>query len=397
MGQTIKKRILFLYPYGYWPANPNCVSLIERCEKDSLAFDLFCPSAKNCRGLGKEVSEWVWLVRRLHFSAIKQIFRRPWKTGTLVKSLIHFYELKSRLKKGEYSLVVTCDATGLALLHRLDFKGNVPLIYLSYHILFRHEIKTKNEQVLALRETHMLSNIKLVLSQDEKRKELIAKELHFPLNTISCIPVAPEKRFPFPEKPLALRNSKMILYCGNIEKWNIEEVLHQVINSIPTSFHLRVHTHFKPPQSLYKQLLKLDEKQLLHFTFSFLSEEELVQLIDSCHVGLAPYFPKPDSWMVNQTLHHIGKASTKIAYYCMRKKPVITTPLPSLSNALKKYRFGIAVDDWSQVSEAIFKIDSQYPSFSNAAQQYYESELCPTEALNRFWGEVKGLIPSSSA
>ncbi|NBX83383.1 hypothetical protein EBQ90_09905 [bacterium] len=62
--------------------------------------------------------------------------------------------------------------------------------------------------------------------------------------------------------------------------------------------------------------------------------------------------------MVNQTLFHIGKASTKIAYYCFRKKPVITTPLPSLVNALSKHAFGIACEDWKDISSAILKIDA---------------------------------------
>ncbi|NBT59284.1 hypothetical protein EBT16_10930 [bacterium] len=249
MDQLKNKRILFLYPYGYWPANPNCVSFIERCEKDGIPFDLVCPSALNCRGDGKAISEWAWLVRRLFFSAIKQSFRRPWKTPIIWKTLLHFYDLKHRIKNGRYSSIVTCDATGLGLLQRMALKQTVPIIYLSYHILFRSELKTRNEQILARRESQMIQSVTLALSQDESRKKLIAAELNLPEEKIQCIPVAPEDRFKKKDSLAPSNSSKMILYCGNIEKWNIEEVLNSISESIPAGYHLRIHTHFQPPKS----------------------------------------------------------------------------------------------------------------------------------------------------
>lgn len=395
MDYLREERVLFLYPYDYWPANPNCVSLVERCEKDGLSFDLVCPSSHNCRGKGREIPEWVWLARRPVYSALKQSLRRPWKIKALWGGLIHFYGLRRRFKNQNYSLVVTCDSLGLALLNRLNFNHGIPIIYLSYHILFRNELSTKNEKALADGEDHLVNDVRLALSQDENRKHLIAKELRLPDAIIHCIPVAPEERFPIAEKSSTQDGSKMILYCGNIENWNMEEVLDAVAANIPPNFHLRIHTHFKPHKRLHQKLLKLDEKNVLHFTFSFLSEEDLIHLIDSSYIGLAPYFPKPDSWMVNQTLHHIGKASTKIAYYCMRKKPVITTPLPSLLSSLSRYPFGRTISDWSKINLPLLEIDQNYCYFSSAAYAYYRSELCPTKGLNRFWEEITNLIPRS--
>lgn len=396
MDKSITKKILFLYPYSYWPANPNCVSLIERCESEGFPFDLFCPSLQNCRGSGKEIGEWVWLVRRIFLSALKQSFSRPWKIWSIWKSIFYFFDLKHRIKIGEYSLIVTCDASGLGLLNRLKFRGNTPLIYLSYHILFRNELRTQNEKMLAQKEILMVPLVSLALSQDNNRKNLIAKELKLSPDKIRCVAVAPEPRFSQLKSSFKANNSKMILYCGNIEKWNIEELLDVIAEGIPANFYFRIHTHFKPPKSLHKRLLKLHERQLIQFTFSFLSEKELVHLIDSSYIGLAPYFPKNDSWMVNQTLYHIGKASTKTAYYCMRKKPVIVTPLPSLTSALDQYPFGRAISDWSTIAQTILEIDSNYEDFSNAAWNYYQNELCPTERLNLFWKELINLVPSSA-
>jgi len=94
MDLSAQKKILFLYPYGYWRANPNCVSLVERCQADNLSFDLVCPSRSNCLGEGKEIAEWVWLVRRIVPSALKQSFRRPWKLKTIWRSVIQFFKLR---------------------------------------------------------------------------------------------------------------------------------------------------------------------------------------------------------------------------------------------------------------------------------------------------------------
>ena len=395
MDLSAQKKILFLYPYGYWRANPNCVSLVERCQADNLSFDLVCPSRSNCLGEGKEIAEWVWLVRRIIPSAFKQSFRRPWKLKTIWRSVIHFFRLKDLIHQSHYSLIVTCDATGLSLLSRMEIPKKVPVVYLSFHILFRTELRTANERALARKETASLPSVVLVLSQDKNRKDLISKELNIGRKPIDCIAVAPEERFPLPSNVSPNKTGKMILYCGNLEKWNLEEMLDTIALNIPPTFYLRVHTHFKPPSKLLKRIRRLEKNQGLHFTFDFLDEKGLVDLIDESYIGLAPYFPQPSSWMVNQTLFHIGKASTKIAYYCSRKKPVITTPLPSLQEALSNYSFGIALNEWTDIGSAIAQIDSSYSLFSENAYRYYQGELNPTVGLNRFWEKTKALIPKT--
>ncbi|NBX76826.1 MAG: hypothetical protein EBQ92_09745 [Proteobacteria bacterium] len=397
MELSPQKKILFLYPYGYWRANPICVSLIERCQSDNLSFDLFCPTASHCLGEGKEIAEWVWFVRRIIPSAIKQSFRRPWKSKTIWESVVQFFRLKGLIHQNYYSLIVTCDATGLSLLSQMKLPQKIPVVYLSFHILFRSELRTANERALARNENALLSSISLAMSQDETRMRLLSKELDLSQELFDCIAVAPEERFPFPPKISTNTPRKMVLYCGNLEKWNVEEILEKVARNIPPEFYLRVHTHFKPPNQLLNKIRYLEKRNQLHFTFDFHDERGLVDLIDESYIGLAPYFPQPSSWMVNQTLFHIGKASTKIAYYCSRKKPVITTPLPSLQEALSKYPFGVALTDWADIGSAIAQIDSSYSLFSENAYRYYQGELNPTLGLNQFWEKTKALIPKTSA
>ncbi|NDD04636.1 MAG: hypothetical protein EB078_07000 [Proteobacteria bacterium] len=74
---------------------------------------------------------------------------------------------------------------------------------------------------------------------------------------------------------------------------------------------------------------------------------------------------------------------------------MITTPLPSLQEALSKYSFGIALADWTDIGSAISQIDSDYSRFSDNAYRYYQSELNPTDGLNRFWEKTKALIPKT--
>lgn len=391
------KPILFLYPYSYWRANPNCVSLVERCEKTQVPFELICPSQKDCVRNGKAIGEWVWFVRRVFLSAVKQSLRRPWKAKKIWTSVIHYLLLKEKLRKQAYSLVITCDASGLGLLTRLCPQPSFPVVYLSFHILFRSELKSVNDEALAKRESTGAPHVTLALSQDETRKTLVSIETGIPLQRISCSAVAPEPHWFQPPLPCSHPNGpKIVLYCGNLEKWNLEEVLEPLANNLAKNFLLRVHTHFKPAPELLKKLKTLEKKQLVDFSYAFLSETDLVTLIDSCYVGLAPYFPQSDSWMVNQTLFHIGKASTKIAYYCMRKKPVITTPLPSLVKALSEYQFGIGLNDWSQIKAALKKIELQYSLFSSEAHRYFQEQLDPSQNMDRFWKNIEELIPEST-
>jgi hypothetical protein len=76
---------------------------------------------------------------------------------------------------------------------------------------------------------------------------------------------------------------------------------------------------------------------------------------------------------------------------------VITTPLPSLKEALSHYSFGIALNDWTDIGSAIAQIDSSYSLFSENAYRYYQGELNPTVGLNRFWEKTKALIPKTPA
>lgn len=391
------KPILFLYPYGYWKANPNCVSLVQRCEKAQIPFDLICPSQKECLGNSKAISEWLWFVRRIVPSAFRQSLRRPWKIINIWTSVLHFFVLKHKIKKNTYSVIITCDPSGLGLLSRLKPHFSTPVVYLSFHILFRSEIQSKNEQALASREREAAFLVQLALSQDENRRNHASTETSIDLNKFSCISVAPEANwFPQSTQKSVATKSKTILYCGNLESWNLQDLLENLAQNLPKDFHFRIHTHFKPSSELLNKLWSLEKKNLLEFTYSFLTEQELVRLIDSSFMGLAPYFPKSDSWMVNKTLYHIGKASTKIAYYCMRQKPVITTPLPSLVSALSHYQFGVALENWSHISEAVARIENNYELFSSEARRYYEKELDPTHTLDAFWKKIQDLIPNSS-
>ena len=387
-------RILFLLAHSYWKANPNCVSLVERCERDKLPFDLYCPGKNSCKGEGKEIADWLWLVRRVFPSALKNCFLKPWKAKIIWNNLVHFFELKEKLKQKKYDLIVTCDPTGLSLLKKLGFSGEVPLVYLSFHILFRSELTTKNTRALADSEKSSLLKISLALSQDPNRRTKLSQESGLAEEVIQCVAVAPEQRpFRSEKSPILNSKSKMVLYCGNIETWNLESGLEEVAAQIPEEFCLRIHTHFAPSKSFIRRINKIKEKHNLEFSYAFLTEEELVHLVDQSYVGLAPYFPQDSSWMVNQTLYHIGKASTKIAYYCMRKKPVITTKLPSLNLALSKYPFGISIGNWSEVGSAINDIDANYSRYSEEAYRYYESELNPTQPIETFWQSIKGLMP----
>lgn len=233
----------------------------------------------------------------------------------------------------------------------------------------------------------------LFLSQDENRKKLISKELGIKKELIFCSAVAPEMRGLSKAASISKGTSKkQLLYCGNLDNWNLEPHLEVVISNLPSNYYLRVHTHFKPNRKLKKRIDRLAEEGQLIFSQSFLDEEGLIRLIEEADVGLAPYFPKPDSYMVNQTLFHIGKASTKIAYYALCRKPIITSPLPSLNEALNQYSFGKAILNWQELAQALQEIDKRYDFFSNEAFRYYENELCPTEPLNLFWREIQRCI-----
>jgi hypothetical protein len=176
----------------------------------------------------------------------------------------------------------------------------------------------------------------------------------------------------------------MVLYCGNIENWNIKNNLYELVDSLPADFYLRIHTHFSLDKRTRATIMGLEKSGAVKFSQGFMEEKKHLELIQKAFVGLAPYFPQQGNWMTGKNIYHLGLSSSKISYFCALGIPVLSSYLPSLKHYNDIYKFGELFSEYGQISEKIRAIEKNHTEFSKNARAFYEQVLDPKRSLDQF-------------
>ena len=125
-------------------------------------------------------------------------------------------------------------------------------------------------------------------------------------------------------------------------------------------------------QDPYIQLLQQVNSKNLFLSLNVLPYEQVDEIYASATIGVAFYATADDNYT------KIGKASGKLAQYLKHGKPVLVSNLPSLSQLVERYKFGVVVNDPSDPQElklAIDEILSSYDTYRDNANACFEAEF----------------------
>ena len=122
----------------------------------------------------------------------------------------------------------------------------------------------------------------------------------------------------------------------------------------------------------YIQLLQQVNSKNLFLSLNPVPFEQVDQIYASSTIGLAFYANMGDNFT------KIGMASGKLAFYLKHGKPVLVSNLPSLSQLVEKYKFGIVINEPSNAQEIKLAIDTilgSYNTYSNNAKLCFKAEF----------------------
>ncbi len=169
--------------------------------------------------------------------------------------------------------------------------------------------------------------------------------------------------------------SHIVLSAGMINDFVCSKALAEAFASIDNGCALVFHgVDFKGLQQEdpYLQLLRQVNSRNLFLSLNVLPYEQVDEIYASATIGVAFYSTADDNYI------KIAKASGKLAQYLKHGKPVLVSNLPSLSQLVQKYKFGVIVNDPADPQElklAIDKILRSYDTYSNNAKACFEAEF----------------------
>jgi glycosyltransferase involved in cell wall biosynthesis len=181
-------------------------------------------------------------------------------------------------------------------------------------------------------------------------------------------------------KPLNIEqiNRKTIAYLGLLaEKQGVQllvEALPEIVKRVE-GVHLMFIGSGPLEASLKKAVKEYNLEERVTFT-GLVSDEEVERLLCKCSVGIAPYFPDP-----NSTKKFTDPTKPKMYLAC--GLPVIITRVPPMATEIEKRRAGLAIKyDKNELAEAVSSLladEKTYLEYRknaiNFAQQYDWSNI----------------------
>lgn len=286
-----------------------------------------------------------------------------------------------KLGGGEYSFLIAVDPQGLYAAHYLFNDLPVPLIYLSFEILFQDELEKKEDHDLKNIEREMSRRAALIIIQDEERGRLLAAENGLAGHHFSYLPNAPAD-VGSSENASYLRDNfnlpvskKIVLHTGSFDFWTAGEELIAAAAGIPDEFVLVIHSRQIPGKNdLISRMQDIADPAKVCFSTAPLAFDEYAKLVDSCDIGLVLYKISPTIF-TQKNLFHIGLSSGKFAYFARHGKPVITSDLPSYRAIFNQSHNGVCAQKVSALGEILREHSSQFTQMGRNNRLFFCDQL----------------------
>lgn len=353
------KNIAIVSPNTDTFTNPTMTSLFHLLNEKGIRVYLFGPEQQPaCPDNITNVT--------IIFSQFKlYLFRNPrnyiaqWKLYCNVLRVIRSKKIRTLL---------AVDPLGLIIGGRIKkvLGKDLHLSYLSFEIFFKDELKgyyldLKNKEI------YYSKNIDSLLTQDEKRKELLFEEnkLHLKNEQVALVPVSPMK-IEVKEKPdlhtkLGIpKDKKLAVYSGSVGEWCGTKAIIEAFDKgyWCNDYHLVFHTRksIDASNEFYADLSRLDTDVNMSFSLHpnpFDSFEDLSVFLSGFDLALALYYPNNQNPYYGKNMREIGLSSGKFSTYMMLGLPTIVTPCDIYDRLNKEYLFGYIVNENESLEKAL--------------------------------------------
>jgi hypothetical protein len=373
--QNIK--IAIFEPNTDFATNPTLMTLSEKLLEIGAEVDLFSHHFAGFPESGINIQRYSFpYPLRLWCYGLRRTFRN-WRKFFIN----HAWQANSVLKRRKYDLVFGIDPEGAVAAHRFAFEKSIPFIYISFEIFFRDELLKrwerleKNEEIIASR------NADLVVIQDHWRARLLEEENTIPKENFFYLPVSPgnskvqrsnylRKHFNIP------KNKIIVLHSGSFENWTYAEELIKSLHSWPADAVLVVHMRRNPKNKNYFiNRLKKGKFQNVILSLEPLNRILYEEMVSSADIGLVLYKTVPRNKYLQKNIETIGLASGKFSVYMKYGLPVISIKQKTFAELLEMYKFGINLDRFSEMPDAMKEILDRYEIYRKGALQLFSEKL----------------------
>ena len=364
-------------PYCDFSTNPTLMALTVKLIRLGANIDLYSPGFGNYPGIQLPINQFVFPYRpRLWCYGPKRTWQN-WKRYFLTRA----WRSHRSLKKIKYDLVLGIDHEGIIAAWEFARKANVPMLYLSFELMFRDELKKFSEVKEKQDEIRCSRQADIIVIQDERRAKLLINENSIDENKIVYLPVSPGYSKPITSDYLRNKfqiplDKKIVLHSGSFEKWTYPNELINSLQSWPANVLLVIHTRDNPKnRNPYINRLRISKPANLILSTEPLGQVEYEEMVASADIGLILYKPLLQGRVLQKNIEFIGLASGKFSHYMKHGLPVISIRQKCYSELLKKYKFGIDIPDFSLMGESIAKILNNYEQYKSQASRLFLERL----------------------
>jgi len=376
----INKSIAFFEPHKDFATNPSLLLLSEKFLGLGANVDVFCPRF----GFNLSLNP---IIRRYPFPYTFSLWGNDFLT-TLQNCKKYFLNTSWRgvsvFKKNKYDLLIGIDSAGVIVAWEFAQKLDLPLIYVSFEIFFRDELKRLNDHKEKDKEIVASRFAELVIIQDRWRSRLLAQENIISEEKFAYLPVSPSdskvRKSDYLRNKFNIPKEKtIVLHSGSFEEWTCSREIIEGLIDWPPNVVLIIHTRYKTfLDNPHICMLRKRKYKNVILSLEPLGSEEYEELVASADIGLVLY--KPVSHSKHSRYHQkniltIGLSSGKFSYYMKLGLPVITLNQSSYADLLKHYCFGYNIHNLSEIPHAINIILGNYDFYSIEATRLFNEKL----------------------
>ncbi len=361
-------KVVIFEPNPDLSTNPTLVNLIRRLSTDSISVDIYHPG--HGRYLPLEIKEKN--VKFFDYYYDENI--RMW--SHLKKNFSVF----ARLFLENKVIIIAVDPRGVAEAYMYHRLLKVPFVYFSFELFFMDEMHSEKEINLKRKEIKANQKASFTVIQDPERSRILKAENKLHEHRFFYLPVSPSA-IPVVKKTSHLRakfdipkDKIIVIHSGSFSTWTYSEELIENTEKWPDVFILIIHLRYHPDKEIKRKINNNGRRNIL-FSVTPYGESDFEEMLGSADIGLTLYKPTFTNPYFGKNIETIGLASGKFSYYMKCGIPTISVRQPLYRELLKTYNFGIDIDDFRELPDALLSIKKNHSTYSHQAKKLFKEKL----------------------
>jgi glycosyltransferase involved in cell wall biosynthesis len=277
---------------------------------------------------------------------------------------------KEIIGTSQYYCLIGIEKKGLIWAGMLSEIYHSPLIYYSLELYIEdNPIFDRIYNLLdAERKYHKLAIATII--QDGPRSDVLLKSNGIEKTNVIYFPVSAKgniirEKSKFLQTKLHIDdNKKIILHFGAIDKNRCLPQLVRIAKDLDDGVVLVVHG--PGPKKYLNYLQSIADRNKVVFSFDFIPEDEIENLISSAHIGIALY----ETTNANDRL--VAFSSSKVAYYTQCGVPMIAFDTESSRELVSSYRCAELINTINEIPLKARKILENYDIYREESYAAYQ-------------------------